>query len=209
MKNFALLDKRLPLSPSVNDNNTVASQPSLGQNTYAELIQRLFVNRPAVVAFIGAGPRAGVSGICEEIASELASLGKRVVLVSVQALLQSSPIALPDETTFTPGPARPGSTQTYWLWPSLMGQQVEFFKSRMSAIPEKWLDSLRRNFDSVLLDCPAVETMPGGAAIGAMADAAVLVVEAAQTSKHQILRDERALQLSGVKLAGCILIQTL
>jgi hypothetical protein len=39
-----------------------------------------------------------------------------------------------------------------------------------------------------------------------MADAAVFAVES-RSPKQQILRDQRALQLSGVKLAGCILIR--
>ena len=55
---------------------------------------------------------------------------------------------------------------------------------------------------------PRLTQRPAGAAIGAMADAAVLAVEASRTSKHQILSDQRALQLSGVKLAGCIMIKT-
>jgi Mrp family chromosome partitioning ATPase len=69
-----------------------------------------------------------------------------------------------------------------------------------------WLDSLRLTFDSVLLDCPAAETAPAAAQLAALADAAMLVVEAGRTSRQQIQRDQRALQLRGVKLAGCILI---
>ena len=92
-----------------------------------------------------------------------------------------------------------------WHWPSRPGQQNEFFNFRAPAGPGNWLDSLRGNFDSVLLDCPALEKAPGGVAVGAMAEAAVLAVEA-HTPRIQVLRDQRALQLSGVKLAGCILV---
>jgi hypothetical protein len=93
-----------------------------------------------------------------------------------------------------------------YLWPPPAAQQSEFFNPRTPGAPENWLDSLRLNFDSVLLDCPSVETAPGSAAIAAMAGATVLAVDAAGTSKRQILLDQRVLQLSGVKLAGCIFI---
>jgi Mrp family chromosome partitioning ATPase len=66
---------------------------------------------------------------------------------------------------------------------------------------------LRRDFDAVLLECPPVETAPAAAAIAAMADATVLVIEACRTTKQQIQRDQQALQLRGVKLAGCILMR--
>jgi Mrp family chromosome partitioning ATPase len=200
---FAVLNRPLPLDSPAGPDGSSEPQPAVRPNEYTGLIQRLF-HSPSVVAVIGTGSGEGVTRICEEIGLELSLLGKRVVLVSVNALLHSSPLDLPDETAFIQGPMR-----NVWLWPAPVGSHLEFFKPRNpAALPENWLDSVRRNFDSVLLDCPAVETAPGGAAIGAMADAAVLAVQASRTSKHQILSDQRALQLSGVKLAGCIMIKT-
>ena len=195
-RNFAVLGK----TPVESSKDSLDVQPAAHPGEYTELIQRLFCGS-SVVAIIGAGSGEGVAGVCEGIASELSRLGRRVVLVSVQRLLPMNPITLPDETAFMPGSAR-----NVWLWPSPAGQQIEFFKPRLPAGGENWLDSLRRNFDSVLLDCPDVEAAPLGVAIAARADAAVLAVEAERTPKNQILRDQRALELSGVKLAGCILI---
>jgi len=200
-RNFAVLGKSSERISAPAAADSPAVQPAQHPGEYSQLIQRLFQDS-SVVAIIGAGPADSVTGICETIASELSRLGKRVVLVSVQRLLPMNPITLPDETTFMPGPAR-----NVWIWPSPMGQQIEFFKPRLPQGAENWLDALRRNFDSVLLDCPAVETAPLGVAIAARADAAVLAVEAARTPKSQILRDQRSLELSGVKLAGCILIK--
>jgi hypothetical protein len=88
-------------------------------------------------------------------------------------------------------------------------------------VAASWLDSLRQDFDSIVLDCPALEIIPGGGAIGAMvdatvlavaaiaamADATVLAVDAANTPKQQIVLDQRLLQLSNAKLAGCVLIK--
>jgi hypothetical protein len=66
---------------------------------------------------------------------------------------------------------------------------------------------LRRDYDAVILDCPPVEVSQGVVSIAASARAAVLAVDATRTPKHQILLDQRRLESSGVKLAGCILIK--
>jgi hypothetical protein len=197
-KNLAIFDDGPLLTSQARRDVTPGTKANVCPNVYTELIDRVFVDNPAVVAIISTGD--SVKGICEGIASELSGNGRRVVLVSVHALLHSSPISPPDETAFMPGHA-----PNVWLWPSAKGQQLEFFKSCTPVVPENWLDSLRGKFDAVLLDCPALQAAPGGAAISALADAAVLAV-GARIPKTQLLYDQRVLQLSGVKLAGCILI---
>ncbi|MGC2107979.1 MAG: hypothetical protein WA655_00590 [Candidatus Korobacteraceae bacterium] len=170
------------------------------RSEYHVLIRRLFQSHSAVALVAGPGQRTG--DICEGIAAELAASGRRVVLVRVDALLAMNPLPIPDESACAPGRA-----PNIWLWPSTAGAQVEFFKASAPALAAgDWLDSLRRNFDSVLLDCPAVDTVAGGAEVASKADAAVLAVEAGRAPKQQIQRCQRALQSSGVKLAGCILI---
>jgi hypothetical protein len=201
-RNFAVLDKAPPGNSHPPFGAQPPHDPSVPSSEYAALVERLFL-APSVVAILAVGPAGAAAAVCDGIAIELALSGKPVVIVAVHELLNGNPISPPDETTF-----QPGNTPHVWRWPSPAGQQIEFFKPRIHAAVgplETWLDSLRRNFDSVLLDCPSVETAPGGAAVAALADAALLVVEAARVSKQQILRDQRALQLSGVKLAGCIL----
>lgn len=194
-----VIDETSPPSSSAAPAAASVPQSTVRPNDYRQLIQRLF-HGPAVVAMIGMGSGEGFTGICEDIALELSGSGRRVVLVSVHALLNSTPLALPDETVFAPGAAR-----NVWLWPPHAGQKTERLRSAILKAPNNWLGSLRANFDAVLLRCPSLESAPGGAAIAAMADAAVLAVES-RSPKQQIQRDQRALQLSGVKLAGCILI---
>ena len=195
----AVIDETHPLSSTVAPGAT-SGHSTVRPNDYTQLIQHLFQG-PTVVAIIGTGSGEGFTELCEDIALELSRNGRRVVLVSVHALLNSSPLALPDETVFAPGAAR-----NVWLWPSHVGQKSECFRSGIAKAPNNWLDSLRANFDAVVLRCPTLESAPRGAAIAAMADAAVFAVES-RSPKQQILRDQRALQLSGVKLAGCILIR--
>jgi Mrp family chromosome partitioning ATPase len=160
---------------------------------YLDLIRRLFQGR-SVVAVVESGSGSRGPEACRGIAAELAASGNRVVIVQVDALLRTSQV--PDVTA-----CLPGRVPNVSLWPSTAGAPVEFFKSP-APVAGNWLGSLRREFDSVLLDCP-----PAATAMAAMADAAVLVVEAARTSKQQVQRDQQALQSSGVKLAGCILMR--
>jgi hypothetical protein len=171
---------------------------------YVELIRRLF-HGPAAVAVVGGqiGIRAGsVSQIAQDLAERLSASGKRVVVVPIGDLLGTNLMSTPEEPA-----SIPGSDPRIWVWPAPGGQKIEFFKSRECDDRVNWLDSLRRNFDSVLLDCPNVEDAPGVSEVAAMADAAVLVAQAGATSRQQVQQDCRALQLRGARVVGCILIQ--
>jgi Mrp family chromosome partitioning ATPase len=202
-RNFAVLSKSASaMSPAAP--REWASQPAAPSAEYVELIRRVF-HGCSVVAVVGSG-FDGVAGVCDDIAAELAASGKRVVVVPVDRLLNMSPAAVTSETVLVPG-----SSPNVWHWPSSLNRQIEFFKSQ-SAVrmdPDKWLDFLRQNFDSVLFSCPPLElpAADGVTEIAAMADVAVLVVEADRTPKQRIQRDQRALQSRGVKLAGCILVK--
>ncbi|MCU1261955.1 MAG: protein tyrosine kinase [Bryobacterales bacterium] len=199
-KNFAVL-RKAGSEPSRATQPHV--EPAAPRREYAELIRLLFES-PRAVAIVGIGSDKGVAGVCEGLAKELALSGKRVVIVPVERLLRMNPITIPDETALMTGIA-----QNVWLWPSPLGRPIGFFHSCESkpAGANNWLDALRRNFDAVLLDCPVLDTTFGVTEVAAMADGAVLVVEAGRTSTEQILRDQRALQLGGATLAGCILLR--
>jgi len=208
-RHFAVLGKAA--SPELFESHSGSPSPlgvpvesALPSPEYRELIQHLF-HGPTAVAIVGGNFGAStenVSAIVESLAAELGVFGKRVVIVPVNKLLRMNPITAPNETAFAPTHA-----PRVWLWPSPASQKIEFFKSRESDDRSNWLDSLRRNFDCVLLDCPHIDEAPGVTEVGAMADAAVLVVETGLTSKHQIQQDQRALQLRGARVAGSILIQ--
>jgi hypothetical protein len=173
---------------------------------YSALIHLLF-HAPSAVAIIGSNPGAdgsgkGISGIAADVAAELGSAGKRVVVVPVATLLRMNPITVPDETSFTRGNA-----PHVWIWPESAGLRIEFFKPEADSGRGNWLQSLRRHFDSVILDCPRVSGTPGVTEVAAMADAAVIAVEAGRTSKQQIREEQAALQIRGARVVGCILIE--
>jgi hypothetical protein len=182
-----------------------------GSENFLQLIDLLF-HGTAVVALVACSRGTGFSGesvseegvlaTVENLAAELAACGKRVVVVSVDMLLRMIPIMVPEETNFATG-KQPG----VWLWPASFGQKIDFLDSGEPCGPGDWLGFLRRNFDSVVLDCPALGLGPGVTEVAAMADATVLAVEAGVTPKRMIQQDQIALQLRGVRVAGCILVQ--
>jgi hypothetical protein len=178
-RNFAILSK------------SAAPAAPIGQ--FHELT-RLF-REPAAIALIGTGLETE-SPLAEALAAELAASAKRVVIVPVALLLKMNPIVVPEEADFAPT-----STPNVWTWPAPAFRKLEFFKTpEASTGPAGWLESLLRRFQVVLLDCPGVNE------VAAMADAAVLVVEAGRTTKHQLLLDQQFLRLRGAKLLGSILI---
>ena len=150
-----------------------------------------------MLAVIGASPRA--TEACTGIAAELAASGKRVVIVEVDGLLRSD--SLPGATG-----CLPGSIPNVWVWPPASDGAVEFYpRPAQPAGEADWLGALRRVFDAVLLNCPAPRAL-GASEIAALAEAAVLVVEAGQTTRQQVQRDRRLLETAGIKLSGCILM---
>jgi hypothetical protein len=182
-----------------------ATQAMREPGTYLELIRRFFRSR-STVAIVGGAVGLDAINVCDGIAAELAASGKRVVVVPVDTLLRMNPLPIPDETAFISGSAS-NIAHNIWTWPQADGQKIDFFKSREPEGSSHWLEYLRRHFDSVLLDCPAVQVTAGVAEVAAIADAAVLVVEAGRTQRQKIQLDQHTLQFAGVKLAGCILIQ--
>lgn len=200
-RNFTVLGKP-GLDPLAQGDLAQASDEGrVGRSgEYTELLRRLF-NRPSAVAITASGADTVQLGVCEGIASELAASGKQVVVVPVDRLLLMNPIRVIDDISLLPG-----VSPNVWVWPSI-AQQLEVFGPRTLSGGENWLERLRRNFHTVILDCPPLESMPGVSEISAMVDATVLVVEAGRTTRQQIRKDQLALQLRGATLAGCILVR--
>jgi hypothetical protein len=211
-RNFTVLRKSASQGPTSSPWGVPEPRPDAGGESaprsreYNSLIRLLF-DGPAAVALVGTSHNGeasdeGISVIAERLGAELAVIGKRVVVVPFSRLLRMNPITIPAETDFMPG-----SAPQVWIWPGTPGPKIEFFKSREASSGGNWLDSLRQNFDSVLLDCPNVEAVAGVSEVAAMADAVVLSAEAGVTLKRQVQHDQRALQLRGARVVGCILIE--
>lgn len=154
----------------------------------------------SVIAVIGADSTVRTTAAEHGIAAELGAGGKRVVLVPTEGCSRAE--VLPPAAACVPA-AEPN----VWVWPHTSGDAVDFFppSAKPSAGPDRLLE-FRRAFDVVLLDCAPVDA-PGGLDWAAKADAAILVVEAGRTTKQQVQHSRRVMDLAGVKLAGCVLMQ--
>jgi Mrp family chromosome partitioning ATPase len=154
----------------------------------------------SVIAVIGADPTVRTAAVERGIAAELGAGGKRVVVVPAEGLSRAE--VLPPAAACVPS-----AELNVWLCGRTAEGTVDFFPPpvRPSAPPDR-LHEFRRAFDVVLLDCATADA-PGVLDLAAKADAAVLVVDAGRTARQQVQRTRRVLDLAGVKLAGCVLMQ--
>ena len=195
-KNFAVLGKIASERPlSVPPGRGQAAPPT----EYGELTRRVFHAR-AAVAVVGVDPAEPVSEICIRIAADLAASNRRVLVVSVEKILSMDPISVPDHTGFTP------ASPNLWTWQSPASPKLEIFRSQPSAGAD-WLDTLRRSFDFILLDCSFLRVESGATQVAAAADQTVLVVHESQTEKQQLRSVQRRLQFAGARLTGSILVR--
>lgn len=164
---------------------------------YAGLIRRLF-RRHSALALIGVDRTSRTAEATRGVAAELGTAGNRVLVIAAHRLVRSD---IPSVTTGYSKDAVPN----VWLWPDGAG----VLHPAVEESPDEldWLSCHCRVFDAVLLECPPITVSPETAEIAALADAAVLVVEAARTPKREIEHVQRLLELQEVKLAGSILMK--
>jgi hypothetical protein len=167
---------------------------------YAHLVRRLFRSHSAL-AVIGIGQKSRSAEALQGIASELGACGNRVVVVTSEGLLRNEDPSMRSRY-------RSESAPNVWYWPDGPGSSAGFDAETLEKSNEvDRLGYLCREFDVVLLDCAAADCSPSTAEVAALADAAVLVVEAGQTPKRRIQDFQRILETRGVRLAGCILME--
>jgi Mrp family chromosome partitioning ATPase len=66
-------------------------------------------------------------------------------------------------------------------------------------------DSLRVNFDNILVDCRPLKYSSEAAVLASTADGVVVVVEAGRTRHEEILNAQRTIEVAGGKLLGFVL----
>jgi hypothetical protein len=187
-------------------NNRATEEAGVGQlrsasgcGNYADLIRRVFRSH-SVLAVIGANSGCQTDEVCRGIAGDLSGSGYRVVIVDVDTLLMSS--SVPDPDGFAPG-----RVANVCTWPPAV-DSVEFFSSSSKSLGESdWLASLRREFDAVLLNFRVIPTGARASLVARQADTAVLLTAAGSTTRQQVGRAQRHVELEGIHLAGCILMQ--
>ena len=69
------------------------------------------------------------------------------------------------------------------------------------------VDALRVSFDNILIDCGALKNSTDAAMLASRVDGVVIVVDAGQSRREEILNSQRMIETAGGKLLGFVLNQ--
>lgn len=100
--------------------------------------------------------------------------------------------------------ARPTQVNNLWVLPSGPGTlsiSSLLYSERMSQL----LDRFRSEFDTILIDTPPMLTISDARILGRLADGAILVVRAGQTTRDSALQAKERLVEDGIPILGTIL----
>src|SRR5437667_2927847 len=67
------------------------------------------------------------------------------------------------------------------------------------------VDALRVSFDNILIDCRSLATSAEAAVLASLVDGIVVVVEAGQSRRHEILNAQRTIENAGGNFLGFVL----
>lgn len=178
------------------------------------------VERPKALVYTSAGPGEGKSTVVSNMATALAEINQRVLLIDADTrkprqhqifgtsndrgltTLLLDPLPLPErdlasfiQVTQVPGvwllPAGPGvASATNLLYGATMAQL---------------LDALKGQFDVVLIDTPPMLQIPDARILGRMAGGVILVLRAGKTTRDAAKAMRNQLQQDGTKIMGTIL----
>jgi len=192
------------------------------QEECLKLVQRVFMGQPAntarAVVFAGIDRGDGCSRICIEVARALAGITSRSV-------------CLVDANFRTPALAKFfGVSSDHGLVESLIGEgDVRSFAKRLKP-SDLWLLSggnlgpesasllnsdrlkvrlqeLRKEFDYVLIDAPALNLYADAIALGRIADGLVVVLQAESTRRETARRGLESLREAQIEVLGAVLNQ--
>jgi len=192
--------------------------PDLTQDEAAKLVQRVFVfsnsHAPRVVVFSSADECNGSGEICFRAGEILAAQRSgSVCLVDANlrapSLHQMSGLAkypgLADATVKS-GPIREFGVQVGNLWIMPAGSPHAGVQGLFASGPLRLrMGELRKEFDYVLIDAPAVSSSGDAVLLGQIADGVILVVEANSTRRETAWLAKATFEEAKIRLLGGVL----
>lgn len=156
----------------------------------------------SVIAFTSANSGAGVSHVVRKLAAQLAAQTHQpTAIVEAERLTSLSPHDLADLRGKC---ARTNIDQLWMLRKSSNGNGQPASSSETSAGFD-CVQQLRSTFSHTLVDCPPINHSHEAPFLASQVDGVVLVVEADQTKRDQILRARQAIEMAGGSLLGMVL----
>jgi capsular exopolysaccharide synthesis family protein len=175
-------------------------------------------NRPRVIALTSAGPREGKTTVASNLALALAEIGRRVLLIDGdlrkprlhEIFNVSNAWGLSD---LLDGTKPPEGSETMVVGTSYRDLYVLPAGSVASSISNllhsprvaELLQRMRQEFDMVIIDTPPMLQLPDARVLGRLADAVILVVRSARTTKETAAAASQRLADDGTRVLGTVL----
>lgn len=195
---------------------------AVAQQECFKLVQRLFLGQPAnpfrVITFAGIDRGDGCSRICVEVARTLAANTRAsVCLLDANFRNPSIPrfLGVPDSRGLADSLAVEGGIRNLVkqlepsnLWLLSAGTvDTDSLNLLNSERLKLHLQELRREFDYVLIDSPALNLYTDALALGGIADGVVVVLQADSTRRESALKGLQTLREAHIQVLGAVLNQ--
>ncbi|PYS31952.1 MAG: hypothetical protein DMF75_13330 [Acidobacteria bacterium] len=171
----------------------------------------------AAIAFTSASHGEGVSHVTQLFAVEMARYTGRRTLVIDAERLQSLGV---EDYLQMPWNCHPTNIDNLWMLPA---KKKKKWTDETQALPKRSflmrvakegeeidtgldsVDALRVSFDNILIDCRALGTSAEVAVLASNVDGIVIVVEAGQSRRDEILNAQRTIENAGGNFLGFVL----
>ena len=178
----------------------------------------------SAIAFTSASHGAGASHVAQLFAVELARHTGRRTLIINAGRLQSLGV---EDYLQMPWNCHPTNIENLWMLPARKAARRNggdgandddaqelprrSFLMRVARQGEEIdtgldsVDALRVNFDNILIDCGSLKDSADAAVLSSSVDGVVIVVEAGEARREEILNAQRTIETAGGKFLGFVL----
>src|SRR5438105_611302 len=173
----------------------------------------------AAIAFASASQGNGAGNVAQLFAVELARHTGRRTLVIDSKRLQSLGV---EDYLQMPWNCHPTNIENLWMLPAKKlnkqnardNYQELPKRSFLMRVPKDGeeidtgldsVDALRVSFDNILIDCGALKNSTDAAMLASRVDGVVIVVDAGQSRREEILNSQRMIQTAGGEFLGFVL----
>jgi capsular exopolysaccharide synthesis family protein len=204
----------------VDSNSQAASQELDAPEECLRLVQRIFLGHSAksgrAIVFAAIDPQTGCTHICVDAARTLAANHSGpVCLVEANFRAPSLPhfFGVPNHRGLADALTGEGKIRTYasqlqppnlWLLPAgaVTAASSALLNSEHLRLR---LQELRKEFDYIVIDAPALNLYPDAVAMGRIADGVVVVLQADSTRRESALKALEGLRAANVEVLGAVL----
>jgi len=173
----------------------------------------------AALAFTSASGGASAGQIAQLFAVELARHTGRRTLVIDSKRLQGLGV---EDYLQMPGNCHPTNVENLWMLPGQRSRKQQAREDRPDLSKRSFLmrvpqdgeeidtgldavDALRVSFDNILIDCGSVKNSTDAALLGSSVDGVVIVVNAGESRRDEIINSQRMIETAGGKFLGFVL----